>query len=361
MLTDKVKFIRLSQICLFVLFLAQSYAAFASDDWQWPKAKPSEVGLNIEKLRKSHRAISKKKYYLVDSMLVIRHGKLVYEKYYNAGLKTRAHTLASAGKSLLSAITGIAIDRKIIGGVETRLYSYFKEYYGTFENWDEYKASITLHNLLTMRTGWDCNISKAETRCGSLMNRQRNALEALKWVLDRPMNYLPGEAMQYTDAIVSVLDTLLYITVGKMNEQIFQDFLLKPMGIHSTYKNKLTSRQMAMFGQLYLNKGKWEGKRIISEEWVKKSTSALYPFPNRDGAITRGYGYFWWIANFKSKYTELSVDGYYAAGNGGQYIIVLPSVDMVVVFTGSNFNEFNRMGKQLEIIEKYVVPSIISE
>lgn len=357
------KLIRYSLILiLLIINLNHIKQAKAYEDWQWSKAKPADVGLNIDKLNRAHRAIRNEDYHLIDSMLVVRHGKLVYEKYYNEGFKTRAHSLASAGKSILSALVGISIDKNLISGVDRKLYDYFLNYYGSFSHWDKDKQAITIHDLLTMRAGWECNINRKDTRCGSLMKRDgRNATEALKWVLDRPMKYKPGEQMQYTDAIVSVLDIVVYLANEKPVQEVYQDSLFRSMGISDNYENKLTSRQMAMFGQLFLNRGIWEGKRIISEDWVERSTSNIYPFNRTKPSITQGYGYLWWIATFNSKTSGMSVDGYYAAGNGGQYIVVLPGVDMVIVFTGDNVGEFRRMGKTLGIVEKYVLPAIIDE
>lgn len=332
-------------------------SAQTAEDWQWPTAKPSDVSINDKPLYKANARIRRGKYHLVDSLLVVRHGKLVFEQYYNKGSQTRPHRLASAGKSLLSTLIGIAIDQGVIKSVDEKYYDYFDTFYPRLDNWDERKSTLSLHHLLTMRAGWDCQIMRRGKRCGHQMEKKERR-EALKWLLDRPMKYAPGDVMQYTDAAVHALDILLVLAKGQATELSFQQDILAPMGISSAYHNALTSRQMAMFGQLFLNKGRWNGKQIISQAWVDKSTSPIYPFSSRKSSSTVGYGYFWWVAKFHTK-TGLEIDGYYAAGNGGQYIVVLPELDMVVVITGSNYDQLKRMNKALTLIEDFVLPAVL--
>ena len=113
---------------------------------------------------------------------------------------------------------------------------------------------------------------------------------------------------------------------------------------------------MARFGQLYLNKGEWQGKQVLSSEWVEQSTSAIYPLAWQ-GGHAHSYGYLWWVGSFKAAEGK-SVDAYWAGGNGGQYIVVMPELDMVVVFTGSNYNQYKTMSKSLSLIGQYILPAL---
>ena len=164
--------------------------------------------------------------------------------------------------------------------------------------------------------------------------------------------------MQYTDANPIMLDTLIYLVAGKTTADIAKESLYGPMGVSMENFGTFTSRQMAMLGQLFLNKGNWHGKQIISEEWVEKSTTNIYPLNQNKTGIVKGYGYYWWIGKFSSKKSTLTVDGFFAAGNGGQYIIVLPSLDMVIVFTGQDY-ESPGMTKAINIVGEYILPAVI--
>jgi CubicO group peptidase (beta-lactamase class C family) len=341
----------------------------AKKDWQWPEASLKEVGLNKKDITRAHRniqdskgqrvgRIQKKKYQYIDSMLIVRNGKLVYEKYYNNGSKNRPHKLESAGKSFLSAIFGIAYDQGLFKSVNTRVYDYYNQFFKDIKNWDEVKASMTLHNLMTMRSGWDCDINFADKRCSKQMLVAKDNVESIKWVLDRPMAFKPGEKMQYTDANPIMLDTLIYLVSGKTSADIAKESLYGPMGVSVESFGAFTSRQMAMLGQLFLKKGNWHGQQIISEKWVEMSTANIYPFDRKKPGIVQGYGYYWWIGKFKSKTSDLSVDSFFAAGNGGQYIIVLPKLDMVVVFTGADY-ETAGMTPAIKIVEDYILPAVI--
>ncbi|MCJ8275011.1 MAG: beta-lactamase family protein [Psychrosphaera sp.] len=351
---------------LALLLLLPLFVAHSKDDahqgvteqWQWPQSDAAAVGLDDKPLRRAHSLIRRGKYQLVDSMLVVRHGQLVFEKYYNKGKKHTSHALASAGKSLLSALVGISIGKQQVGSVTDKLHSYFTPYYANYKHWDERKANITLHDLLTMRAGWNCFIGRAKTRCGSLMFNGREPTQAIKWLLDRPMAYKPGEKMLYTDAIPTVLRSVINVAAGDHSKLNYQDDLFKPMGLITKSPFKLTSRQMAMFGQLYLNKGNWHGKQIVPVKWVEKSTSAIYPLRKRWTGQAHSYGYLWWVGTFTNKVSGQDVEGYYAGGNGGQYIVVLPSLDMVVVFTGSNYNNLKTMRQPLAIIEQFILPAL---
>lgn len=341
----------------------------AKKDWQWPEASLADVGLNKKIINKAHRNIQNsknqkvgrvktKKYQHMDSMLIVKNGKLVYEKYYNDGSKNRPHKLESAGKSFLSAIFGIAYDQGLFKSVDTKVYDYFGQFFTNIQNMDEDKANMTLHNLMTMRSGWDCNINFAEKRCSKQMLAGKNNIESIQWVLDRPMAFKPGAKMQYTDANPIMLDTLIYLVSGKTSADIARESLYGPMGVSMEDFGAFTSRQMAMLGQLFLNKGQWNGKQIISKEWVEKSTAIIYPFNKSKPGVVQGYGYYWWTGKFSSKNSDLTVDSFFAAGNGGQYIIVIPSLDMVVVFTGQDY-ESPGMTKAINIVGDYILPAII--
>lgn len=351
--------LKITNLLVFALLIfGIAFSSHAKSDWQWPIAKPESVGLDSKVLKKAHRMIKSNKYDYMDSLLVIKDGKLVFEKYYNKGSKKKPHQLESAGKSLLSAVFGVLWDQKKIKSLETRVFDYFRQFFDDIKNWDERKEKMTLHNLLTMRAGWDCDINFAKYRCSKMMGTGRDNIEALKWVLDRPMTFEPGSKMQYTDVNPIVIDTLVFLISGKTTAQIAEEFLFKPMGVELSDFSALTSRHMAMFGQLFLKKGNWHGTQVLSEEWIEKSTANIYPFNRKKPGIVQGYGYYWWVGNYKSQTNDLVVEGFMAAGNGGQYVVILPELEIVVVMTGHDYNQPG-MTRSLNIVQEFVLPSVL--
>jgi CubicO group peptidase (beta-lactamase class C family) len=345
---------------IFFCSLLNAQEISAKDQWQWQKAKLADVGMKKNTITKAHWMLKNNKFPKVDSMLIVRHGKLAYERYYNQGSKKRLHKLESAGKSFLSAIFGIVYDKGLFKSLDDKVYGYYKKFFKDIKNWDQRKAKMTIHHLMTMRSGWDCDINYANKRCSKQMLPGKSNIESIKWVLDRPMAFEPGSKMQYTDVNPIMLDTLIYLVSGKTTAEIARTNLYGPMGISKKNFGAFTSRQMAMLGHLYLNKGKWNGEQIISENWIEKSTKNIYPLKRIKPGIVQGYGYFWWVGKFKSKTSDLIVDGFFAAGNGGQYIIILPSVDMVVVFTGHDYDTPG-MTKTIKIVEDYILPAILEK
>lgn len=293
-----------------------------------------------------------KKYNRIDSMLFARNGKLVFEKYFNGASKTKPHHMASLGKSVLSAMVGVAIDKGYFESEQDSLYRFIR--YPSYQHWDENKKSINLEHLLTMTAGWNCgSIANYKEHCGYTMLEQP---DPYKWVLDLPMKAIPGTKFNYNDAVPKFISASLMIAGKQTVAQLFNESLMQPLKIENNIflTQKLNSRDMLKLGLLYLNKGKWGERQLISESWVEKSTSTQVVFGSDSHA--KGYGYFWWQRDFEV--AGRIFESFYAAGNGGQYIIVIPELDLVSVFTGSNYNNLKGMRQVFEIMESYVLPSI---
>ena len=179
----------MSSICrtVFVLVLLMVFIPVSAEPWQWPEASPQAVGLKEDLLTKAHHKIRRGKAGKVDSFLVVRHGKLVFEKYYNDAKRHKSHRMASAAKSITSALVGASIGKGHVKDAKDPVYPYFSPYFAPFEHWDERKATTTVHDLLTMRPGWQCFIMDPKYRCGTLMYKSRDAAEAIEWVLNRPL------------------------------------------------------------------------------------------------------------------------------------------------------------------------------
>jgi CubicO group peptidase (beta-lactamase class C family) len=263
------------------------------------------------------------------SLLVSRRGELVLERYYNGARATRPANIKSASKSLISALVGIAIDRRLIPGVETPLVVWFPE---LKKDRDPDKQRITIEDLLTMRSGLE-----------STSNRNYGAwVHSRNWVqhaLARPLVHAPGTQMQYSTGNSHLLSAILSSATRTSTWQFANDALAGPLGftlprwpqdpqgIYFGGNDMLmTPRQMLAFGQLYLQRGRLAGRQIVPEAWIERSfvTRGRSPISDQE------YGYGWWIRELGGH------RAYYAWGFGGQYIFVVPDLDLVVVTTSAS-------------------------
>jgi CubicO group peptidase (beta-lactamase class C family) len=262
------------------------------------------------------------------SLLVSQRGELVLERYYNGAGAARTANVKSVAKSIISALVGIAIDRRLIAGVDTPIVAYFPE---LKKDRDQRKVKITVEDLLTMRPGLE-----------STSNRNYGAwVQSRNWVqhaLSRPLLADPGELMDYSTGNTHLLSAILTRVTGTSTWQFANDSLARPLGFALARWPRdpqgiyfggndmlLTPRQMMAFGELYLRAGRVDGKSIVPERWIETS---IVP-RGRSSFSGQRYGYGWWVRELAGH------DAYYAWGFGGQYIIVVPDLEMVVVATSS--------------------------
>ena len=267
--------------------------------------------------------------YPANSVLLVKNGTVVHEEYFRGfNSKTEFNTY-SVTKSFTSALVGIAIDKGLISSVDDLIWDYFPNQ--TFDFDSEYKQKVTIHHILTMTSGFDYGEDPALAPAvgGSRAD----------FVLNKPVKYDPGTVWVYDSLAPSILIKIIEQQSNMSILDFADKYLFNPLGIESVYWIQddsnltfggfglyLTSREMAKLGQLYLQGGIWNNSRIVSEDWVNKSTINHLDSDTRFTYSTRpmdGYGYLWWI-----------YDGYYvASGFLGQRIIVNPEQNYVLVFT----------------------------
>jgi CubicO group peptidase (beta-lactamase class C family) len=292
----------------------------------------------------------------VHSVLIIKDGRLIFEEYFYEYNKDVLQELRSATKSLISALTGIAIDKKFIASKENTVLSYFPEY--SFANITDAKKRITIKNLLTNQSGLDCDVSNEKSAGNE--TEMSNSNDWIKFTLDLPMVDTPGGRGQYCSGNPITLGRIIEKATNQPLPEFAKKNLLGPLGI-TNFKWRfkpdksssetfcqvdLRPRDMAKFGLLYLNKGKWNGKQIVPSEWVNESFTKHSTIQNVD------YGYLWWL-----KYLDADGVRYYgkaAQGNGGQKIYLWQELNMVTVITGGNYNS---QSPSDEIIRKYILPA----
>jgi CubicO group peptidase (beta-lactamase class C family) len=312
----------------------------------WTSSTPEEQGMDARKLAGAFDFV-KAKEPNIHSLLIVRNGFLVADAYFYPFASESRHDIASITKSVTSTLVGIAVRKGLIRSVEEPLLNFFQERKPA--NLDERKRSITLRDLLAMRSGLQCVASPVEV---TLMQMMASS-DWVQFMLDLPMAAKPGEVFLYNSGGVHLLSAVIRNTTGLSELAFAQAELFGPLGIsdvewpfdpqgvnnHGWGDLQLHPRDMAKIGYLFLNKGRWDGKTIVSPEWVEASTR---PFP---GAPVANYGYLWWL---DEDY------GYSAHGRGNQRIYVLPRMNMVVVITGGGLESPDR------ILKEYILPSVVS-
>jgi CubicO group peptidase (beta-lactamase class C family) len=284
------------------------------------------------------------------SLLVSRDGELVLERYFNGASAGRPANIKSASKSVISTLVGIAIDRGLLPGADTLIAEYFPDLMGDADP----RRAITIEDLLTMRSGLQ-----------STSNRFYGAwVVSGDWVrhaLTRPMLGPPGSAYRYSTGNTHLLSAILTRASGESTWAFADEALARPLGfslarwptdpqgIYFGGNDMLmTPHQMVAYGELYRNGGAVGGQQVVPREWIERS---LVP-RTRSTFSDQGYGYGWWTRDLAG------VRAHFAWGFGGQYVFVVPDLDLVVVTTSSpDVGETRRGHRQtvMEIVEELIV------
>ena len=333
----------------------------------WPTAPPATVGLDTTVLGNMVSAIVTGELALTHSVLVARHGSLVVEEYFYGYDRATWHDMRSASKTLTSTLIGLAIQEGRIASTETTALSFFPRY-RRYAHWDPRKAQITIRDLLTMSSGLDANDSDPTSVASEgAYQSQTERPDWIKLALDAPMIADPGSQPLYGGANPLILGGILAEAVDEPVEWFAHRTLFGPLGIEH-YKLMvdptgvlymggglyLRPRDMAKYGQLYLDGGVWQGRRLLSEEWIRESWGRY----GRLGPLDRNghqYGYLWWHHQYPVG--DRVVETIEARGNGGQYIFVVPSLDMVVVITSGNFHT-GKTRQPEEILRRFILPAV---
>jgi CubicO group peptidase (beta-lactamase class C family) len=290
------------------------------------------------------------------SLLVSRRGEVLLERYYNGRRATRADNIKSAAKSIISALVGIAIERGALDGVRQPISAFFADQLRGEAS--AAKRAITLEDLLTMRSGLE---STSNVNYGAWVRSG----DWVRYALGRSLINPPGSAMVYSTGNTHLLSAILTKATGASTWQFAQENLAKPMGFSLPQWPRdpqgiyfggndmlLTPRQMLAFGELYLNQGRLGGKQIVPAAWTKES---LVPRVESRREAGRYYGYGWWIRELAGRQT------FYAWGYGGQYIFLVPSLDLAIVTTSSSAVGEERRGHRMtvvDIVERLIIAPV---
>lgn len=317
------------------------------------KSTSASDSLSLAEIKKQTAAISS-----VTSLLIQQNDRLLAEYYFQGMQQSEATNIKSASKSIISLLVGIAIEENMLQGIEQPIRPFFEDYFQA--NPDPIKENITMKNLLTMRAG-------LETTSFHNYGQWVISDNWAKFALDQPIEKQPSGEMIYSTGSSHLLSIILSKAAQMSTKSFAEKYLFKPMDIqpggwdrdpqgYYMGGNNLALRptDMLKIGQLVLNGGTYQGKRIISKNWLRKSFRTY----TRSNYNPYDYGFMWW----KKLVGDYQV--HFAWGYGGQYIFMIPELKAVFVMTGklsSATQSRSYRGPVFTLIRKKIIPFLETE
>jgi CubicO group peptidase (beta-lactamase class C family) len=330
----------------------------------WRSCSPEEVGMDSDLLRKMNEdmVLQMKLHIDVHSVIVIRKGYIVAEQYYTDDFSSDSlHYVFSCTKSITSLLLGITLERHKKLNVDEPVFNFFPQY-DSLKTPE--KEQITLKHVLTMTSG----LSEDDDF------EKHNPDDLVKHMINQPLESTPGEKFKYNNNGANLLGSIINTLEKKQADEFAKEVLFNKLGISEFYWEKedgvllchsdlhLYPIDMAKIGLLVLNNGYWNGEQIVPKEWIVKSTK-----PHVPESEFFDYGYQWWYRSKQNKSwwrdpvqgSKNEHDMFLAMGYGGQYIMVIRDLNMVIVTTSSDYNEDNGMGHQkVPMVIEEIIPAI---
>jgi CubicO group peptidase (beta-lactamase class C family) len=342
------------------------------EEGAWKKTSPAEAGFSEAKLRDMSSAIRSPQFKKIGSVLIARDGRLAYEDYPDGNSETLRDT-RSATKTIAGIVVGIAIQEGKLSGVDATVLTLLPERARGVQNPDPRKTAITVEDFLTMSSPLECD----DWNDASRGNEEKMYLieDWTQFILDLPIRgqmHLGeqlksppyGRSFSYCTGGVFVLSEVLEKVTGTRTDRYAQEKLFTPLGINQTKwvyspRNvpqtggglRLSSRDLLKIGQLYLNGGRWQGRSLVSEAWVRNSTR-----PHAKIDEETEYGYLWWLKSFKSG--QKSYQAFFMSGNGGNKIVVFPELKLVAVITSTNYNTRGMHEQTEKLLTDYILAAV---
>jgi CubicO group peptidase (beta-lactamase class C family) len=324
---------------------------------------PAADYFDTTRIKQLKAAVEAGVYKKINSIVVLKKGKILLEEYFNGDTRHTLHDTRSVGKSFSSTLTGIAIREGFIK-TDTQAISNFYNL-RQFQHFSAAKTTATIKDLLTMSSGFDGN-DEDDHSAGNEENMYPTG-DWVKFALDLPYHDSLKASWHYFTAGVILLGDILNKAIPNGLEKYADGKLFKPLGINH-YKWQYTPQHvpntagglqmnaldLAKYGQLYKNGGSWNGRRILTGDWVKKTFTKQRQIRNRDNEY---YGYLFWNKTFKAG--DKSYEAFYCAGNGGNYILVFKDQPFVIVITASAYGQYYAHAQVGQMLSDYILPAIM--
>ncbi|WP_163409854.1 serine hydrolase domain-containing protein [Flavobacterium ajazii] len=325
----------------------------------------SSIKFDTKLIEELNGRILEKRFKNITSFAIIKDGKLLLEEYFNGADRNSLHDTRSVGKSFASTMTGIAIKEGFIKDENQPLTQFYN--LKNFDNYSIRKDSITLKNLLTMSSAFDGSDFNSDSP-----GNEENMYPTDNWVkfalnLSVDPNKKNGAQWDYFTAGIVVIGDVLHQKVPDGLEAYAEKKLFNPLGIQN-YKWQYTPQKvantagglglrtldLAKYGQLYQNQGKWKDKQILPKEWVEKSFTNY--FPNAENVP--GYGYLFWKEVFEIN--NKKYEAYACSGNGGNKVYVFQNLPLVIVVTATAYNQPYAHSQVYKIVSNYLLPAVLN-
>jgi len=322
----------------------------------WETATPEEVGISRPVLARIYsRFISEDRFFNARSLLIVKDGQLVFEVYCRATQDRGTYNnIQSITKSNTSLVFGIIKSEGYIDSLGQTLYSIIPDKFPS----DNSKRSITIRHLLTMTSGLafdndDFSVEIYADEPG----------DPAKYILNKPMYASPGERFYYRDCDPHLLSYAIERITKKTLDQWAKERLFAPLGIDSYFWDVdhtgtpmgahglyLKPRDLAKIGQVVLTQGQWNSSQIVDSTWIAVSTRSQIPTEYTTEPEVRDYGYYWWTL---PRWQAIE-----AWGRGGNFILIVPSREMVVVMTSTPYTDDDVVGTRPEKFHELITPLI---
>ena len=347
--------------------LPRDGAAYFPTSTSWRGGDANAVGMQASRLNALSEAINGGSYPGLNSLVIVRHGYIVTERYFNGTSAATAQSVFSVTKSVASLLAGSAIDKGLLT-TNARVLGVLPEYQ-SLANTDARKAEITLGHLLEMRSGINFYETPYEGSPLQRLNTSRD--DWARIALAEPMNANPGTLWQYNTGGAIVVGAVIRRAVGDFYK-FARDNLFIPIGVTSqlwvyspfdTLPNtgsglRMNPLDLARVGYLVLRRGRWNGTQIVSEAWLDASMARITNRPSTLGGHVTDYGLLWWLMPLDGTSPSGGRDAtiWMAAGTFNNWIFIVPKHDLVVVVTGGDDRSF---GAPVDFLYREILPAIV--
>lgn len=305
-----------------ILLLTGFLLLMSEPSFVWQHEPASEHGLSDTAIQRLHEQLEESQ---VVAAVIARHGVII-DEYYKPGYSAESLiSLNSCSKNITGALVGIAVEQGKIPDVNVQAGDYIPELAG---------SGINLWHLLTHTSGLTSTDSE-------LWYSWRSSDNWLAYLLEQEMAAVPGRQFSYSTGNTHILSVIVERATGQGLGEFADENLFKPFGMSSARLDvdpqgvgdggngfSMNIYDMAKFGQLYLQNGEWNGRQIVPAEWVRDSTAVQY----ERSSGSADYGYQWWVRTFGTEHYP----AYFAQGHGGQYIFVVPNLELVIAMASDN-------------------------